>query len=97
MTLDELANGAPLVITREVVLPVDFVLGARTATDLDAGAHDRRPPAGRPAVPGLAARRTLPDATVVEVLSNGAAAVGAAERRVRRGDLRADRRRAATG
>src|SRR5262249_34837761 len=29
VTLDELANGVPLVITREVVLPVQFVLAAR--------------------------------------------------------------------
>src|SRR5215471_21289853 len=35
VTLDELANGAPLVITREVVLAVDFVLGARTTVSFD--------------------------------------------------------------
>src|ERR671933_1007592 len=34
VTLDELADGEPLVITREVVLPVQFVLGARTSTPL---------------------------------------------------------------
>src|SRR5688572_1090823 len=28
VTLDEMAEGEPLVITREVVLPVEFVLGA---------------------------------------------------------------------
>ena len=56
VTLDELANGSPLVITREVVLPVDFVLAARAGIALDAVAHGRRAPAGRRAVPGLAAR-----------------------------------------
>src|SRR5881409_4035470 len=34
VTLDELGEGDPLVITREVVLPVQFVLGARVATPL---------------------------------------------------------------
>src|SRR3954447_15579428 len=36
VTLDELANGEPLVITREVVLPVQFVLGARAEVPLAA-------------------------------------------------------------
>src|SRR4051812_31895111 len=35
VTLDELANGEPLVIINEVVLTVDFVLGARVGTSLD--------------------------------------------------------------
>jgi prephenate dehydratase len=35
-TLDELANGEPVVITREVFLPVTFVLLARAGTGLDA-------------------------------------------------------------
>src|ERR1700752_3933256 len=35
VTLDELANGAPRVITREVVLSVNFVLGAKSAVALD--------------------------------------------------------------
>src|SRR6185312_13356649 len=35
ITLDELATGAPLVITREVVLPVQFVLATREARPLD--------------------------------------------------------------
>src|SRR5262245_49647930 len=43
VTLDELAAGEPLVITREVVLPVEFVLAGRTDSTLDAvrviGAH----------------------------------------------------------
>ncbi len=56
VTLDELANGAPLVITREVVLPVDFVLAARPAIAVDEHQHGRGPPPGGPPVPGLAAR-----------------------------------------
>ena len=78
VTLDELANGAPLVISREVVLAVDFVLGARAGTSLDGvttvAAH---PNAARQCRGWL--REHVPAATVVEVLSNGAAAVGAAE------------------
>lgn len=77
VTLDELANGAPLVITREVVLAVDFVLGARAMVSLDAirtiAAH---PNAARQCRGWL--RTHVPSATVVEVLSNGAAAVAAA-------------------
>src|ERR1700761_9670007 len=34
VTLDELAIGSPLMITREVVLPVEFVLAARELTAL---------------------------------------------------------------
>jgi prephenate dehydratase len=78
VTLDELANGTPLVITREVVLAVDFVLGARPGTGLDAvttvAAH---PNAARQCRGWL--REHVPGATVVDVLSNGAAAVGVAQ------------------
>src|ERR1700761_3869536 len=35
VTLDELADGDPLVITREVVLPVNFVLATRDGTKTD--------------------------------------------------------------
>src|SRR5437773_12213832 len=35
VTLDELVNGSPLVITREVVLPVTFVLAIRNGTKPD--------------------------------------------------------------
>lgn len=83
VTLDELAAGAPLQITREVVLPVDFVLAARV-------------PEGEPAAAALGRLRTVaahpqaaaqcrrwlrrhaPQAVVVEVLSNAAAAASAA-------------------
>jgi prephenate dehydratase len=77
VTLDELANGAPLVITREVVIPVEFVLAGRAGAELAAvrtvGAH---PQASAQCRRWL--RDHLPDATVLDVLSNAAAAIGAA-------------------
>ena len=77
VTLDELANGAPLVITREVVLPVDFVLAGPAKVDLAAvrsvAAH---PQAGAQCRHWL--RAHLPDAVVVDMLSNAAAAAAAA-------------------
>ncbi len=78
VTLDEIANGAPLMITREVVLPVNFVLAAaapRAIAELTTvAAH---PNAARQCRGWL--RDHAPGATVVEVLSNGAAAVAAAD------------------
>jgi prephenate dehydratase len=81
VTLDELANGAPLVITREVVLPVQFVLAARAEradrpleTIATVAAH---PQASTQCRGWL--RKHVPAATVVDVLSNGAAAAGVAE------------------
>jgi prephenate dehydratase len=77
VTLDELANGDPLVISREVVLAVDFVLGARTGMTLDGVATvAAHPNAARQCRGWL--REHVPGATVIEVLSNGAAAVGVA-------------------
>jgi prephenate dehydratase len=77
VTLDELGGGTPLVITREVVLPVDFVLAARTGAPLDTlvtvAAH---PQAATQCRAWL--RAHVPAATVVDVLSNGAAAEGVA-------------------
>jgi prephenate dehydratase len=52
VTLDELATGDPLVITREVVLPVEFVLAARTRVN----PYDRGPPAGSYPVPWMVAQ-----------------------------------------
>ncbi|QDY11285.1 prephenate dehydratase [Micromonospora sp. HM134] len=77
VTLDELAEGDPLVITREVILPVEFVLGARAGTEL-AGVRSvaAHPQASTQCRNWL--RAHLPDATVIDVLSNGAAAAGAA-------------------
>jgi prephenate dehydratase len=78
VTLDELAAGSPLMITREVVLPVDFVLGSRAEVSLaqvrTLAAH---PQASAQCRHWL--RANLPEATVVDVLSNAAAAVGAAQ------------------
>lgn len=80
VTFDELADGAPLVITREVVIPVEFVLAGRPGTTLDevrtVGAH---PQASTQCRGWL--RDHLPEAVVVDVLSNGAAAAGAADGR----------------
>ncbi|MCP2325988.1 prephenate dehydratase [Hamadaea flava] len=73
VTLDELGVGDPLVITREVVIPVEFVLAARPGTTMDrvtsVAAH---PQASAQCRAWL--RAHLPDATVIDVLSNGAAA-----------------------
>jgi prephenate dehydratase len=78
ITLDELASGAPLVITRDVVLPVQFVLAARTAVPLaDVATVAAHPQAFAQCQRWL--REHLTDATVVDVLSNGAAAIGVAE------------------
>ena len=77
VTLDELAVGAPLVITREVVLPVEFVLGARNPVP----AAQIRTVAAHPQASAQCRnwlRTHVPDAVVVDVLSNAAAAVGAA-------------------
>jgi len=78
VTLDEMANGAPLVITREVVLSVNFVLAARSRVALsDVRTVAAHPNAARQCRGWL--RDHVPGATVVEVLSNGAAAVAAAD------------------
>ncbi|GAA5189416.1 prephenate dehydratase [Rugosimonospora acidiphila] len=77
VTLDELANGEPLVITREVVIPVEFVLGARGPVAFDAirsvAAHSQAAAQCRRWL-----RDHVPDAVVVDVLSNATAAIGAA-------------------
>ena len=77
VTLDELATGSPLMITREVVLPVEFVLAARRLTPFaeirTVAAH---PQASAQCRNWLLAN--LPDAVVVDVLSNAAAAISAA-------------------
>jgi prephenate dehydratase len=78
VTLDELANGTPLVITREVVLPVEFVLGARAGVEVDAVRTIAAHPQAALQCRGWL-REHAPTAVVVEVLSNGAAAAGAAK------------------
>ncbi|MEU8230143.1 prephenate dehydratase [Actinoplanes sp. NPDC048967] len=77
VTLDELGTGAPLVITREVVLPVEFVLAARQLI----GLHRIRSVAAHPQASAQCRNwlsTHLPDAVVVDVLSNAAAAISAA-------------------
>ena len=60
VTLDEMAEGEPLVITREVILPVEFVLGARPGTSLDRGPHAWRPTRRRPPSAGTGCATTCP-------------------------------------
>jgi prephenate dehydratase len=77
VTLDALATGSTLMITREVLLPVEFVLAARALTPLaeirSVAAH---PQASAQCRNWLLAN--LPDAVVVDMLSNAAAAISAA-------------------
>ncbi|GAA2518279.1 prephenate dehydratase [Pilimelia columellifera] len=77
VTLDELAAGDPLTITRELRLPVRFVLAARVRVDLatiaTVAAH---PQAAAQCRRWL--RERLPGATVVDALSNAAAAIAVA-------------------
>ncbi|HEX5596118.1 MAG TPA: prephenate dehydratase [Micromonosporaceae bacterium] len=77
VTLDELAEGAPLVITREVVLPVEFVLAGRPGTPLDQVRTVAAHPQASTQCRGWL-RNHLPDAAVIDVLSNSAAAEGVA-------------------
>jgi prephenate dehydratase len=77
VTLDELGTGSPLVITREVVLPVEFVLAAPQLV----GLHRIRSVAAHPQASAQCRtwlRTHLPDAVVVDVLSNAAAAISTA-------------------
>ncbi len=78
VTLDELAEGAPLVITREVVLPVNFVLATRPGAKTDdITAIAAHPQASAQCRYWLAAN--VPDAAIIDVLSNGAAAQAVAD------------------
>ncbi|MER7587244.1 prephenate dehydratase [Micromonospora sp. NPDC127501] len=76
VTLDEMAEGEPLVITREVILSVEFVLAARPDTPLPSIRTVAAHPQASTQCRGWL-RDHLPDAVVVDVLSNGAAAAGA--------------------
>lgn len=78
VTLDELIEGSPLIITREVVLPVEFVLatgrpGLTLSEIRSVAAHPQASTQCR----GWLGQH-VPDATVVDVLSNGAAAAAVA-------------------
>jgi prephenate dehydratase len=78
VTFDELVDGLPLLITREVVLPVEFVLAARPRTAVsDICTVAAHPQAAAQCRGWL--RNHLPDASIVDVLSNGAAAAAAAD------------------
>jgi prephenate dehydratase len=73
VTFDELAGGEPLMITRDVVLPVQFVLAVAAARPFaEIGSVAAHPQAAAQCRQWL--RTHLPGATVVDVLSNGAAA-----------------------
>jgi prephenate dehydratase len=77
VTLDEMVAGSPLVITREVVLPVEFVLAARSGVTLAGVRSVAAHPQASTQCRGWL-RDNLPDAVVVDVLSNAAAAGDAA-------------------
>jgi prephenate dehydratase len=77
VTLDEMVAGSPLVITREVVLPVEFVLAARPGVTLPGVRSVAAHPQAATQCRGWL-RDNLKDAVVVDVLSNGAAAGDAA-------------------
>ena len=78
VTLDELADGEPLVITREVLLPVRFVLAARSALDLSAIATIAAHPQASAQCRGWLRKHVLA-AVVVDVLSNADAARAVAD------------------
>jgi prephenate dehydratase len=77
-TLDELATGDPLMVTREVLLPVSFALMVRGGT----GLHEVRRVATHPHAHAQCRRwltTVLPDATVVPALSTAEAAATLAD------------------
>lgn len=79
VTLDELADGEPLAITREIVLPVQFVLAVGPGDPVLA---EVRSVAAHPQASAQCRRWLrdhLPDAVIVDMLSNSAAAAAAAE------------------
>ncbi|AGL21641.1 prephenate dehydratase [Actinoplanes sp. N902-109] len=77
VTLDELGTGEPLVITREVVIPVEFALASAALTPLAAVRSVAAHPQASAQCRGWL-QANVPDAVVVDVLSNAAAAVAAA-------------------
>jgi prephenate dehydratase len=77
VTLDELVNGEPLMITRDVVIPVEFALAARVQVPL----AEVRTVAAHPQASAQCRhwlRANLPDVIVVDMLSNAVAAQSAA-------------------
>jgi prephenate dehydratase len=79
VTLDELAGGDPVVITREVLLPVRFALLARPGTTLEQVKRVITHPHAEAQCRGWL-RRHLPDVIVSRAESTAAAAVIVAER-----------------
>ncbi|MBT8227038.1 MAG: prephenate dehydratase [Dactylosporangium sp.] len=80
VSLDELASGSPLMIMREVVLLVQFVLVSRENRPLDTiGEVAAHPQSSAQCRRWL--RTNLGEPAIVDVLSNGAAAAGVAEGR----------------
>lgn len=77
-TLDELASGEPLMVTREVVLPVSFVLMARPGTALTAVRRVATHPHAHAQCRRWLAT-VLPDAAVVPALSTAEAAATLAD------------------
>ena len=76
-TLDELASGQPLMVTREVLLPISFALMARK----DTGLHAVRRVGTHPHAAAQCRRWlsvAVPEAVVVPTLSTAAAAAGLA-------------------
>jgi prephenate dehydratase len=74
-TLDALATGEPLVIRREALVPITFVLAAPPGTRLSAVRRIGTHPHGWAQCRGWAARE-LPEAVYVPTLSTAAAAAG---------------------
>jgi prephenate dehydratase len=77
-TLDELAYGEPLVVVREIVLPVNFSLAARAGTSLEQVRSVAAHPHAEAQCRGWL-RATVPAATISLVGSNAAAAVAVSE------------------
>ena len=79
VTLDELALGEPLLITREVLLPVRFALLARSGTPLERVGNVVTHPHAEAQCRGWL-RRHLPDAVVSRADSTASAAVLVSDR-----------------
>jgi prephenate dehydratase len=77
-TLDALANGTPLRVTREMLVPITFVLAARPGTALADVRRIASHPHGWAQCRGWAAAH-LPEATYVPALSTAGAAEGLAD------------------
>src|SRR5437588_8170692 len=80
VTLDELSTGEPLVITREVLLPVSFALLVRPGTGLDDVSTVSGHPHAQPQCRRWLAKH-LPDAAWQPAASNADAARGVQEGR----------------